>query len=76
MITCRLCGQETEKPCGPLRGPVCPSCWLAVGDDFLCEHAPDLESAIEWANSRISVMSELEFLNMTPDSVLLKGKTA
>jgi hypothetical protein len=53
-IKCRLCGKETNAPCGPLRGPVCTSCWLATGcDDFLCEYAPDLKTALEMADSGV-----------------------
>lgn len=52
MTTCRLCGTETAHPCGPLRGEVCHTCWLAIGaDDDIAIHAADIEQATDWAES-------------------------
>ena len=69
MITCRLCGKETDVPCGPLRGQVCPSCWLAVPDDMLCEFAPDLDVALDMVASQ-NVYTETDILFMLPDSAI------
>ena len=72
MTTCRLCGKETDAPCGPIRGQVCPSCWLAVGDDMLCEWAPDLETALGVIESQkaYDTLTEMDILFMLPDSAI------
>jgi hypothetical protein len=51
-MKCRLCGTETDMPCGPLHYEVCPSCWLAVDcNDFLCQ-APSLEVALDFRDEQ------------------------
>ena len=70
MITCCLCGHETEMPCGPKEHEVCPSCWLAVGaDDTLCG-APNLEVALEWVRDQKDINNILALTE--PEMDLLK----
>lgn len=45
MTQCSLCHSDTQEEYGPIRRPVCLSCWLEIGDNLIIECSDDLKQA-------------------------------